>query len=217
MTVAFFPSPVRFVFLPDQSPHSLLPEESILLSANASPKRRAQFSLGRTAARAALEQLGFAEPPPVLRGGHGEPLWPAAVVGSLSHCPSGAAAAVARRGEVPGLGLDIERLDRELAPATAERFCNSDELAWVRQHDAVRRALLVFSAKESIYKALFPRYRQFFGFDAVSLTADEPRTRFIATLRIDIDREFLSGTTFTVGFADIDAAHLLTWTVLERG
>ena len=72
--------------------------------AAAAPERRAQFTRGRLCARSALSQLGvddFA----LLAGESREPIWPAGIVGSLSHCDSYSVASVARASRIAAVGL----------------------------------------------------------------------------------------------------------------
>src|SRR5260370_20887260 len=72
----------------------LLPEEEHLV-AKAVAKRRREGTNARTCARRALARLGIAETA-IRRGAKGEPLWPAGVVGSITHTTGYFAAAVAQ-------------------------------------------------------------------------------------------------------------------------
>ena len=75
-------------------PVPLHPQEEELV-AQAAPKRRRDFALGRACARAALSDLG--QPDAVIgQGENGAPLWPAGVVGSITHTKGYAAALVAK-------------------------------------------------------------------------------------------------------------------------
>jgi 4'-phosphopantetheinyl transferase EntD len=88
---------------------ALLPEEEVLV-ARAVGQRRAEFTTVRTCARIALGRLGL-PPAPLLSGPKREPLWPAGVVGSITHCDGYRAAAVARASEVAAIGIDAEPHD----------------------------------------------------------------------------------------------------------
>ena len=79
----------------------LMPGEEAVI-ARAVEKRRLEYITTRHLARNALARLGF---PPVAigTGGNREPLWPAGVVGSMTHCRGYRAAAVARAGGVAGV------------------------------------------------------------------------------------------------------------------
>lgn len=165
------PPPIVVVELHlDDGPDPLWPEEEDLLSPRAVESHRAQFRLGRAAAHEALRILGR-DAGPILRGPHGEPLWPPGVVGAITHSAGRALAAVAPGERIRALGLDMEHTDRWF-PELAETVAFDAERAWLEGLEVDRRraaALEMFSAKESIYKALFPAIGTFFGFDAVRL------------------------------------------------
>ncbi len=148
---------------------SLLPEEQALI-AGAVGRRRREFATGRACAHAALAQLGLPLSP-LLNGAHREPLWPAGVVGSLTHCAGYRAAAVARSAEVLSLGIDAEPdaalpdgLLRSVGlPAERERLAAlpAGPVHWDR---------LLFSAKEAVYKAWFPLARRGLEFHQAEIT-----------------------------------------------
>ncbi|MBI4081396.1 MAG: 4'-phosphopantetheinyl transferase superfamily protein [Candidatus Lambdaproteobacteria bacterium] len=146
----------------------VLPAERALLGAAPSPERAHQFALGRACAREALARLGVAHATtlPLLRGLGRAPRWPEAVVGSLSHTREMAAAAVAWAADYHGLGLDLES-ERVPSARLVERILRPEERA---ERAALPpeawdlRFALVFSAKESVYKALNPATGMFLGF-----------------------------------------------------
>jgi len=132
--------------------------------------RSEHFRLGREAAHEALIHLGVSAPSVISRGEMREPIWPPGIVGSISHSNGLSAAAVAFKNKVLGLGLDIEEKDRLIPESVIMRVCTADELSWLGNFSGDRRldALLVFSAKECIYKCFFPKFKVFLGFaDAV--------------------------------------------------
>jgi len=132
---------------------SLPPEEEILV-AKAGDKRRRDFTLGRTCARAALEQLGH-RGAVVGKAEDGAPCWPAGVLGSITHAKGYAAALVGDARQFCGIGVDAERLGgvtQELWP----RLFNAAERRYLSSLDGAAQMLastLFFSAKESCYKA----------------------------------------------------------------
>src|SRR4051812_40427195 len=77
----------------DSAPAPLFPVEAELVAA-AGTRRRAEFATARACARTALGKLGHA-PVAVPRGDRGAPVWPAGIVGSLTHCDGYRAATVA--------------------------------------------------------------------------------------------------------------------------
>lgn len=145
----------------------VLPEELETLGSDVSERRRNEFVLGRTAARMALRAVGVPDTP-VVTGPSREPVWPTGIVGAITHTRDTALAAVALDRDYRGLGLDLESALRsfdgllEMITDEAERRVLAEPIA----ADSERVALEVFSAKEALYKALFPTVQRFFGFEA---------------------------------------------------
>lgn len=133
----------------------LLPAESAALSSSAVDKRRQDFSAGRLCAHRAMQQLGH-EVQAVTIGSQREPLWPENLVGSITHTGGFAAAAVALSETFLSLGIDAEQ-HRPMEPAVCERIANPAELAWIAAAEShLPAALMLFSAKESLHKAIYP-------------------------------------------------------------
>jgi 4'-phosphopantetheinyl transferase EntD len=145
-------------------------------------RRRREFAVGRRCARGGLSALG-APLGPILPGRHREPLWPQGVVGSITHCEGYCAAAVALTSSIRALGIDAEPHDA-LPHGVLRHIALSRELAWVRAHgnDGMHRGRLLFSAKESVFKAWFSIRRRWLGFDHVLLRFDASTSTFNADL-----------------------------------
>jgi 4'-phosphopantetheinyl transferase EntD len=163
---------------------ALFPEEREHI-AQAVAKRRAEFAAVRRCARQALRELGF-PPVPILPGEQREPTWPQGVVGSMTHCAGYCAAAVAMAGDVEVLGIDAEVhaplpegvLDLVSLEAERERMAGLAAHAPAEVHwDRV-----LFSAKESVYKAWFPLTRRWLGFEEADIDL-RPDGSFAARLR----------------------------------
>jgi 4'-phosphopantetheinyl transferase EntD len=124
--------------------------------ARAVPKRRAEFEQGRTCARRALRRLGI-EGWALLPGPKREPRWPPGVTGAITHTHGYVAAAVARRPVGWSLGIDAEQR-APLHDGVADLICTGRERRWcsARAGDGVPWEAVVFSAKESVFKAWFP-------------------------------------------------------------
>lgn len=142
-------------------------------------KRQAEYFYGRLAARHALAAAGL----PVCDIGTGaerQPLWPAGAIGSITHNGRRAGAVALPASSWHGVGIDIE------SPATGEQLDSLASLAVdadeLRLLDAERERLLplVFSAKESFYKAAYGAVGRFFDFSAIRVTAiDADRLTFV--------------------------------------
>jgi 4'-phosphopantetheinyl transferase EntD len=142
----------------------LLPEEEAVLE-RVSPKRRLEFTTGRSCARRALAELNF-PPGPILPGPDREPSWPPGAVGSITHCRDYCAAAVAPTSRFASIGIDAEVHD-ELPEGVLERISLAEERAWLesRAGDGTHWDTVLFSAKESVFKAWFPVARRWLGFE----------------------------------------------------
>ncbi len=153
---------------------ALLAEEATLVHPRAIDARRDELRLGRAAARAALETLGR-PPAPILRGPHREPLWPDGIVGSITHADGLAVAALAEQHRCAGIGIDLEHRDR-FFPELVQHVAFADEREWLASlTDRARAdsAVALFSAKEAIFKAVFPIVGVWFGFEAARLRSVE--------------------------------------------
>lgn len=181
MTVleGLFPEQVRCVISTDYpDAFALLAAERDSLQSMA-PRRVREFTHGRSCARLALAGLGYRDCP-VPAGADRAPVWPDGVVGSISHCDDTAAAAVAHREDMGGIGLDLERneeLDRQLLPM----ICRAAELERLGNSDVrFLLAKLIFSAKESVFKCIWPQVRRFVDFQEVEIELDLEKNTFTA-------------------------------------
>ena len=142
----------------------------------AGAKRRTEYLAGRYCAQHALQRAGVDEAW-VGRGGDELPAWPLDWLGSISHVRGGAVAAVARRAHCRLLGVDMERIVGEHQLEALRRLVvlpgERDVLATL---DAPPALTLLFSAKEALYKALYPQVREFFDFSAARAVAFDART-----------------------------------------
>jgi 4'-phosphopantetheinyl transferase EntD len=147
--------------------------------AKASPTRRKEFSLGRRCARAALSQFGI-PPCPIPANADRTPGWPASVVGSITHSGDYCGAAVAFETDFLGLGIDAEQVAR-VEPRLWQTFGSADELAYVLALPEECRqaaAAIMFSAKESFFKAQYGITGKWIGFEAATVEILPERLRF---------------------------------------
>lgn len=170
----------------DDLPVDLFPEEAALL-ANAVQKRRVEFATARWCAREAMKRLGVA-PAPILPGPKREPRWPDGVVGSLTHCAGFRAAALALTSDFRTIGIDAEPhgpapegvLQAIALPVEIARMpglkADDPKICWDR---------LLFSAKESTYKAWYPVTQRWLGFEDADITLDADGTFYSRILLPD--------------------------------
>lgn len=153
----------------DADPASLPPSERSLIE-RAVEHRRREFAAGRTLARALLSHAG-AETDALLTDSDRVPTWPSTVVGSITHCRSLCAVAVAARAVSAGIGIDVEPA-RALDEALNAQILRQAEYARIEGLPSALRplgSLLVFSIKEAVYKAIYPERRQFLDFQQVEI------------------------------------------------
>jgi 4'-phosphopantetheinyl transferase EntD len=164
---------------------TLFPEEEAAIG-RAVGKRRREFISARGCARKALAGLGY-EPGPIGSGERGEPIWPAGVVGGITHCTGYRACAVARSDEIATIGIDAEphaALPDRLLP----RIARAEELPAMRRLDSEQPQVhwdrLLFSAKESVFKAWFPLAERSLGFEDSIVEFDRVGRSFEAKLLV---------------------------------
>ena len=143
-------------------------EEEENLLRHAADGRKREFSGGRNCARAALEEVGYSAAP-ILADDDGIPLWPDGVCASLSHSQGYCAAVAGRASAYRMMGLDLEKTDR-LSRSASERVVHAGEKNYVGEDQ--KRASLIFSIKESFFKAQFPVWRTHANFRDLELSVN---------------------------------------------
>jgi 4'-phosphopantetheinyl transferase EntD len=171
-------------------------EEAVV--AAAVEKRRREFTTGRACARDALAQLGMA-PQEIPSGPRGEPCWPEGIVGSITHCDGFRGSAVARRAEYAAIGVDAE-VDAPLPQGVLGDIALAGErqmLASLAQSEpGPSWDRLLFSIKESVYKAWFPLAGRWLGFEDASVEINPQLRMFRARLLVagpELEGRQLSG------------------------
>ncbi len=144
-------------------------DEYLLTTSEAEPLRQAILPVkratgaGRDLARRLCAQIGV--PVGEIPRSPGRfPLWPVGVLGSITHDAQLAAAAVATSEQLRGLGIDIEpahHLSSEIWAIVA----TAEEVAQFANIPFGTKAL--FSIKEAVFKAVYPRDQIFLDFHDV--------------------------------------------------
>jgi len=131
-------------------------------------RRRTEYLAGRIAASKVMDELGHPKFN-LLPAKDRSPKWPIGIQGSISHHHN---LAVCIGWQLPttkqsGLGIDIERM---IAPSLAlklwRNIVSSAEKKFLETLSIpfFTSLTLAFSAKESLYKALFPMVKSYFNF-----------------------------------------------------
>ena len=145
-----------------------------------SPPRQIEFRAGRSIAKEAAKFLGINELS-ISKDSGGCPVWPAPIVGSISHKGNFCGALLGYRKNYSSIGLDIERaecLQEDVWKTFA--FPHEIEQANPSNIEESEFANLIFSAKEAFFKCLYPLY-----------FPDNPSLAEIIVITKLIDPEFL--------------------------
>jgi len=143
------------------------------------PHKKAEFIASRLAMEALFKELGITFPAPV-RLSSLPPSWPSGYLGSLAHTKGLAIVALASEKKLKGVGVDCERMER----------CEQVEKIWDKISNQVEREffkkngwhephwkLVLFSVKEALYKAAYPRVQEYFGFEQAQIVGIYPETQ----------------------------------------
>jgi 4'-phosphopantetheinyl transferase EntD len=159
----------------------LFPEEAACVE-RAVPKRVQEFAAGRLCARRALAEFGSGDFP-IIAAKDRQPIWPAALVGSITHTTGLAAAVVAEKSLIAGVGIDCEvvgHVGTDIWPT----ICVPAETAWVQslaQRMQSSAVAFIFSAKEAFYKCQYPLTGEWLDFHDLCVTPQDwgaPRSAF---------------------------------------
>lgn len=170
------------------------------------PKRKAEFLAGRYCAQKALKKMGVSCSHTIAIGENRVPCWPAGTVGSITHSKGFASAIVASSDVARSIGVDSEALIAEKTANNVSRHILTDMERYEENAGLVssdRQYLtLIFSAKESIFKCLYPLVQQYFDFRHAMVTLDpEQPGHFHFQLLKDLGGEFSSGFSASGYFA----------------
>ncbi|RBW41712.1 hypothetical protein DS885_15975 [Psychromonas sp. B3M02] len=139
---------------------------------NAVAKRKSEFLAGRYLAKIAMKELGY-EGINIEIDQHKAPIWPLGLLGSISHSNNIARCVATKSQNIHFLGIDIEHW-----LSTADAHClvdnivvEADEYQMMLPHISFEQAVtLIFSAKESLYKAIFKEFGHYIDFHAAKVT-----------------------------------------------
>ncbi|AJT63685.1 4'-phosphopantetheinyl transferase family protein [Streptomyces chattanoogensis] len=202
----------------DEPLSAMFPEERALV-ANAVPHRQREFGTVRHCARTALSEFGI-EPAPILPGPGRAPRWPHGIVGALTHCTGYRAAAVARARDLHAIGVDAEPNQPISDPGVLDLIALPEERAQLRHLATLEPGVswdrLIFSAKESVYKAWYPLTSRWLGFEDAHITLDPTDATF--TARLLVPGPVVAGTVLEEfsGRWTVGAGLVVTAVVVER-
>lgn len=175
-------------------------------------KRKAEFVAGRYLARLALTALS-AKTTSVGIGNNRCPIWPASFVGSISHNDEFAICMVAASKKFTRIGIDIEEIAEQKVAEDIHRFILvGSEYQFISSSESPdpRVLTLIFSAKESLFKALYPEVGYYFDFNAAQIKEIDYQTaRFTIELLQKLSPN-LPKTTLFSGRFEFDNNRVIT-------
>lgn len=166
-------------------------------------QRKASFLAGRLAVKNAFLDLDI-RPENIKAGLHKQPIWPNNIVGSISHCNSYSIATLNNISSYieENIGIDfqdiISQKDIELIRNTVLtepelNFLGMDEEGWNQEQIFT----LIFSAKESYFKAMYPQVRQYFNFIDITISSIDFTIQQLTiavekkmNVQIDLEKEY---------------------------
>jgi enterobactin synthetase component D len=159
-------------------------------------KRQAEFLAGRLCARAALQQLDHLNYIPAI-GEDRAPVWPA---------------------QWRGLGMDLENvLSLERAERLAGEILTADELqrmATLPREQIAQLVTLTFSAKESLFKALYPIVQKRFYFEHAEMLEWSDSGQLRLRLLTDLSSEWCDGKELMAQFS-VNDGQLLSLVAIQ--
>lgn len=167
---------------------------------NVAVKRKSEYTAGRYAVKQAFRLLDHTIDKEIAIGENGIPLWPQLFTGSISHTSTNAMCVVSHTDEIRSIGIDIENwFNNELFNSVASSVLTSSEYKFLNQYKSLELNIitLIFSAKESLFKALYFDVKCYFGFDAAKIVSiDLQNNTFIAELILDLNSNLKQGSQF---------------------
>lgn len=161
--------------------YPMFPEETRSLG-DVVDKRRTEFATGRHCARQAMQLLGT-EPCAIPIGSGREPLWPVGLTGSITHCSGYCAAALANANDFATIGIDAEE-NSPLPEGVLSVIATPDEKRKIQEIPSsyIHWDRLLFSAKESVYKAWYAITYQWLDFQECDVTFESLENQSLLSL-----------------------------------
>jgi len=186
-----------------------------ILSDRAVEKRKNEFYAGRWCAAQAIYQKSRRYLTPMINADR-SPLWPAGIVGSISHSQDKAISVVASTDKCAGLGVDIQdEISTGERSDILDLILNTDEAKLCRNLTGQKSFEVFFSAKESIYKALYPNCLDMFEHkDVEVVSVNEHNFTLEIRLLRDLKASWFKGQVFTVQYYTAKT-YVLTWVCLD--
>jgi len=175
-------------------------------------KRQAEYLAGRLMASHSLSKLHHPNVD-VPIGKNRKPEWPKKLLGSITHTHTQAACIIAHENDAQYIGIDLENIaSRALANEIKSNVITKQEEQLLADSDLQFEPAftLAFSAKESLFKALYPKVNDYFDFSSAQITTIcTKKNTFEVALTKTLSNSLTVGERFHGRF-DIDKHSVLT-------
>ena len=174
----------------------LFPDEEALI-ARAVEKRRKEFTAGRTCLRNVLAKLGVSNGP-ILQNKMRSPRVPRGYTATITHSGELCAAAAVKKGEIEAIGIDVEE-HSALEPNIEKMILVPNEQMMINDlpnRGSVHWDKVIFSAKESFYKAYFQITEQYLDYLEAEFFVEPENQSLSCHLLIPSPVSDLEGRTF---------------------
>lgn len=174
-----------------------------------------EFLMGRHLVHSSFRNNNLEWEKPVLMGEKREPLFPYGISASLSHNQEFIVFAFQKGNSL--VGIDVESRGRVKVKLEGEILRNEDTFLFDQFDGELSKSdyiTLVFSAKESCYKALFPFYKEYFGFkDAYlkEIDSDEGTFKIVVTKKFQSSKSHRMGPLILDGGFKVGSSFIFTY------
>ncbi|WP_336960841.1 4'-phosphopantetheinyl transferase family protein [Acinetobacter pittii] len=193
--------------------------EHPLKIAQARVERKNEYLCGRVLAQAVLNHY-FGLDQPITSMHEHLPIWPSHVLGSISHSQNKLIVALSNNAIY--LGIDIEHwVTSEFAQESAHLILTPFEFdLWKSKaaefFDFARYVSLIFSVKESLYKAVYPTAKQYIDFlEASIIDINFENQKLTLTFLPEIQQRYQLLEQYQGGWT-IEQDHIMTWVFQAR-
>jgi enterobactin synthetase component D len=160
------------------------------LSRNFHPKRKREFFQGRVCAHRAHLLLTSKDPDLIAISDSRAPIWPENIVGSITHNDFWVGAAVATNDQLTGVGIDFEVMGK-VQPHLKNQIIAPGDLLIHKMLTDSELLTMIFSMKESFFKALYPEVKKYFSFqDAIVREINMEEETFIIELLTKLNNSY---------------------------
>lgn len=178
-------------------------------------KRQAEYLAGRKMAQTALEKFNITNVN-ISIGKHRCPQWPKGINAAISHSSNTAVCIAAKDIDHQYVGIDVEPIiSNSTMKKISKSIINTNEKALLMKHSLHENVAftIIFSAKESLFKALYPSVGHYFEFDvADTLHICTKTNQIIIKLTVDLSPNLQKGRLFK-GYFTINNHSVTTYIV----